>query len=739
MQASFLPTMPEDMVALARQALARQALTPMRLHWYTCPNGHPCTIGECGQPMETSKCVDCGAVIGGQNHAPVQGFQHLHFQEDQTQPGHILGDPRNRDNPDMMDTKSLSSVPFTTLRMLTHMSMLLGFCQHPQAISAIIKPPVADPAAFLFEHLDKDLKHLIRSLGKGTDDTICAVHLLISSLLEPQQQQRWTVPYDNRLSTKQARNDWDAEMSNAVITPQLKNLERRLKEVNNFIRSDSRISANPVMTLVFGDPKHFLASLHPNSLIHCSAVWSCRQKVSLLNLKHIVEQNDGKDTLPVLWRFLNREAEIRLVKHLPDILTLQKNLVKKFQNTSELTFDTIEEFLEKQKAGSLKAWYTKHIKTFLTTWNQLRVSLATNGEIKIPADFCQKDLDLNSDFKVLLPRRQGPGLCSTALVSYLIAVHNDLIYCVDKHTGEETSFKVSPADLTELHVIHYELERDVMPLVLSNTQYSIQKGQETLHEYDLPKIQQQIISRFLLGKPLLTLNGIPTLMNRHERNYEIIFKDVKGKVKQESLQNLTLASIAGELQSYSEVCEALSTLEVALGFLAMTGGDPHMQLSHYLEEVLQMGSQVAQHILKTLSMCCLKHCVALWQLLASLKSENMLRLKRDPFVGISDDYKKALGEDEHRLLTAFFSVCNADTFLLEMHEFMVLVLKTPDATDTYKPDWGLKETLMPYMDRKDLDIPQDVEELFPEQICLCHYVEAWKFIVTFKQERAQRQ
>uniref|UniRef100_A0A3B3HGD2 Uncharacterized protein n=1 Tax=Oryzias latipes TaxID=8090 RepID=A0A3B3HGD2_ORYLA len=206
---------------------------------------------------------------------------------------------------------------------------------------------------------------------------------------------------------------------------------------------------------------------------------------------------------------------------------------------------------------------------------------------------------------------------------------------------------------------------------------------------------------------------------------------------QESLQNLTLVSIAGELQSYSEVCEALSTLEVALGFLAMTGGEPHMQLSHYLEEVLQMGNQVAQHILKTLSMCCLKHCVALWQLLASLKSENMLRLKRDPFVGISEDYKQVLGEDEHRQLTAFFSICNGDTFLLEMHEFMVLVLKMPNATETYRPDW-LKDTLVSYMERKDLDIPQDVEELFPDGMCLCHYVEAWKFIVTFKQERAQK-
>lgn len=34
------------------------------------------------------------------------------------------------------------------------------------------------------------MKHLIRSLGKGTDDTVSAVHLLISSLLEPHQQQQ---------------------------------------------------------------------------------------------------------------------------------------------------------------------------------------------------------------------------------------------------------------------------------------------------------------------------------------------------------------------------------------------------------------------------------------------------------------------------------------------------------------------------------------------------------------------
>lgn len=114
-------------------------------------------------------------------------------------------------------------------------------------------------------------------------------------------------------------------------------------------------------------------------------------------------------------------------------------------------------------------------------------------------------------------------------------------------------------------------------------------------------------------------------------------------------------------------------------------------------------------------MCCLKHCAALWQLLASLKSENMLRLKKvrrplaaqpvgngpmlslmsflpasllqDPFRKVSASYKQALGEDERRLLTTFFSTNGADTFLLEMHEFLVLVLKKPNAVDTFKTNW----------------------------------------------------
>jgi len=37
-------------------------------HWYTCPNSHIFSIGECGGAMQASWCNECGEAIGGGNH-----------------------------------------------------------------------------------------------------------------------------------------------------------------------------------------------------------------------------------------------------------------------------------------------------------------------------------------------------------------------------------------------------------------------------------------------------------------------------------------------------------------------------------------------------------------------------------------------------------------------------------------------------------------------------------------------
>lgn len=42
-------------------------------HWYYCANGHPFTVGECGMPMQTARCPQCGAPVGGSDHQAVAG------------------------------------------------------------------------------------------------------------------------------------------------------------------------------------------------------------------------------------------------------------------------------------------------------------------------------------------------------------------------------------------------------------------------------------------------------------------------------------------------------------------------------------------------------------------------------------------------------------------------------------------------------------------------------------------
>lgn len=48
--------------------------------------------------------------------------------------GHVLGNPIRRDNPDALDTKNMSPVPFGLVRTLTHMAMLLGAFNDTQVL-----------------------------------------------------------------------------------------------------------------------------------------------------------------------------------------------------------------------------------------------------------------------------------------------------------------------------------------------------------------------------------------------------------------------------------------------------------------------------------------------------------------------------------------------------------------------------------------------------------------------------
>uniref|UniRef100_A0A663EII0 RING-type E3 ubiquitin transferase n=1 Tax=Aquila chrysaetos chrysaetos TaxID=223781 RepID=A0A663EII0_AQUCH len=713
MEHSFLPTMPEDIMAQAR---AWEGVATLR--WYS----------------KCSRLCSPFAFFGGQLHKPLRGFQEFRSNEDRTQTGHILGDVQHRKTMGVSD-RAMSPVVFVLIRLLTHLTMLLGATKDPQSLQKIIKPPVHNSVSFLQQHIWEDLAQLTKILGKSVDETITILHLVLSSLLKNTHQHpgQWPVGFDNVLSTKEKRNKWEEIVANTIIVPELEDLDKKILKLNRQIQEDERISSNPIVKIVYGDPVTFLSQLPKDSHIHHSKMWSCRKRISVENLGHVVQQKNAKDTVPLLWKFLQKETELRLVKFLPEILALQRDLVRRFQNTAAVKHCSIRDFLKEPLSDVMRDLLQRRVNVFLSVWNKLRSSLDTNGEIKLPKGYCDADLTLDSKLEVLLPRRQGLGLCSTALASYLISLHNDFIHSVNKHIKEDDS----PSEVADLHLISYELERDLIPLILSNCQYSMEKGGETLQDFDLERIQQQVISKFLQGKPLITLKGIPTLVYRHDRNYEQMFNDVRNKLDQSPLPSSVMNMISGELQSYSDVCDALSITEITLGFLAMAGENAEMLLTDYIENVLQMGDQTNPHVLQALRRCHLKHNIALWQLLSTRKSEQLLRLKRDPFVDINTAYKAELSPEITKLLNTFLVHSRLETFLQELHEMIVLKLRRVQAVDEFRPIWSLKESLIPYLDAKDSELATELQELFPDEILLCHAIATWKAAVLFKREHRE--
>ena len=50
--------------------------------WYRCPEGHLYVVGECGGPMQESRCPECGKKIGGRDHVPANGNVVANLEND---------------------------------------------------------------------------------------------------------------------------------------------------------------------------------------------------------------------------------------------------------------------------------------------------------------------------------------------------------------------------------------------------------------------------------------------------------------------------------------------------------------------------------------------------------------------------------------------------------------------------------------------------------------------------------
>lgn len=104
-----------------------------------------------------------------------------------------------------------------------------------------------------------------------------------------------------------------------------------------------------------------------------------------------------------------------------------------------------------------------------------------------------------------------------------------------------------------------------------------------------PLDQQELYSRRSRGR-LVWVSGFEVI--------QVIKYEFSFAFSQVPLSSAVSHQILGEFRSLTDICDVLSSLDIAIGFLSSTGGSPDMLLNHYLQRVLRMPHQNSLRSLK---------------------------------------------------------------------------------------------------------------------------------------------
>ncbi|XP_030418159.1 E3 ubiquitin-protein ligase RNF213-like isoform X2 [Gopherus evgoodei] len=714
---TYLPTMPDDLLFDV-------------MHWdnvrfrkmWRCRCGQPWPIQECGLPMEIMKCV-CGSKVGGTNHRPVQGFEEVDTTEDKTERGYVLGNPSSRNNETERD---LPATSVCIARALLHSSMLLGTFTDRQSILKLMKVKPQNTEKFFCDHLEKDIQFLAESLSGNIDDGTMTVHLFLRHILDSTADTNMAIKC---MHEKEDRVQWENCLK-AVTQSFFQVLEPKLASARQQIVREGAHSSNVLLKVAYGQSPPF-SHLPTCGPINMPCMWRFEQRMTVQRLTHLVQQENGAKQFPVLLELLSKHQHIRHIRHLPEILTLQRSLIHCFQNGDihEGEGLSVRNFLERESlSGDQCLIFERAIQTVQKVWSNIRSS-PRSSEISIPEELWCKEISADTDILDLLPTT--PSITSI-VTKFLIRLQNSCIDTAAKLTKEKQR-SISAEEVKHATVLRVT-ESDLITMALSNFQYVLEEdGTKTTH-YNFLTLQKQVIHRFISGKPVVKAQTIPSIALNNVKTLHSTKANVREQVRQEPLSVSLMKHIMEEAGSVSDISRALSTLKVAAEFLAVTGGNPERLLTEYVRNDLKMDANAKQfRDLPVVPQTKLKHILSLWQILSAKRSALLVQMNQNPFFLIDKGYHDELADQEREELTTALSTVNIEFFIIELHEMITVAL------ESYKNSWGIVETFQEYLEneKKEENYIVNLTSAVSRDLQLKNVISVWKTAVLINKTYAR--
>ncbi|XP_052087598.1 E3 ubiquitin-protein ligase rnf213-alpha-like isoform X5 [Mytilus californianus] len=779
MKDSYYPSMPDDVIAFFTRVMRdHNKEHSVKSQWgdedvptiYKCPQGHPYTIGDCGKAYFEYTCF-CGEKIGGKSHILLTTNKQA--SSEAAAKGHILGRANSLKATDIVTPRNnLSRGSFAIIRLLTHMSMFIAANSNVQAVQQIIKtePDIQETEVFQFllEHINLDIESLHQILGKGKDDIFLMIHFILNDIV--MMHTSAAIGENNpdelcKLSTEKSRCEWEDLFDQKFIFPVLQNIENVLQKCNDKIAGDKRMGALPLVLLLH--EKDDQTNIDDNkNLQEIPEVWRFRSWISIDHLTQML--NTKEKTCPLLHLFLMEDHHLRVLRFIPNIIRLQKMLMQKYSRKLDraegtlITIEIVEQQLEQD--GKLEEFKTL-LQSYTEAWEAVRQSLETytcrisTGRIRVNKAHCRKRIDGKTPVSYLLPTYRDSGLCGFILLWFLLEKQNTFLgdFCREKGVLYTSLPRVSVKDISAAHLISYHPDKDLLPMVLANCNYSFEVGQGTKVEYNFNNLERQVMDRFLFSKSvIINLNEIEMFTYRAEYTNGVVLESLSERIDQIRIPQATKVQICSELRkmSYPDLCESLDKLDIAISFLKSVGPEkPDHLLSDFMTKTLKterpFPSQKAQQ-----SITC-SQTMSWWMNLALERAKALLRYKQEPFEGLADKFNVLLTDEQQTIVDELFSTLPIEptaNFIELMFEFIILRIDIPE--DQESEDYidisnsSLRDYLMgfpdslPYQD--DVLVDSNIEavlERMPAEdnnITVGHTVDFWKFVNTILANKQQQ-
>ncbi|VDI64880.1 Hypothetical predicted protein, partial [Mytilus galloprovincialis] len=674
---------------------------------------------------------------------------------DTTDTGHILGQAKYR-NLAPFPERSLKPVNCAVMKLLLHMAMYIGTNNNAQAICRSIKPDIEenDVPKYLLSHIQKDLRSISTVLGKSVENILLLIHYLLAEIMNSRTQARIGERAEDEiclLKDKRSRETWEDNFNKRYIVPVLEKSEEILNIVNNRIVNDKRLGNDPLLQLLYETDKP-ADTLGTEYLSENPSVWQFRDRISVDHLMQTFVKS--QQNCPVLQQFLEEEHFLRALRFVPGIIRLQKMLIQKYSRRLDrsealgLTMDKIlMEFQETRSSEIQSCW-----NDFKQAWENVHQSLEgygfpMNGNfVYLSKENCRRRMDERTSIACVLPSERDTGLCSYALLFFLLEKQNLFLqkYCQQIKIKYNSLPKVTVQDLSAAHLISYHPDRDLLPMVLANCNYSFEVGQGTKVEYNFTNLERQLMDRFLFTKSVVLLKELDTVVYRSETTNAVVFIQLRDRIKQEKISAPVLSQIKKDLNQkpFPELCDTMDKLDIAISFLKSVGSDPESPLSDFMVNILKIDDSLVSQ--KAQQFCKCKHIQSLWTTLALEKTKLLENNDKESFDNISSTFKQKLSEGQSDALYEILNnlpIEQLDYLSQMIFDCLLLTIDIPqkDEESVDMAKVGLKEAIESYLydppyvnETLTQDWLQRFVNALPKdedsRLLCCHGVEIWVII-----------